>query len=74
MLKPKTFGIIAAAALAVAAFGSTQLATAGVGLPGKRPDIIAVKRPHIIAVKRPGIIAVVKHPSLLGVRKAGGDK
>ena len=85
----KLFKLVVATALAVAALGATPLAQAGLGMPQKHPDIIAVKHPNIIAilkhpdiiaVKHPNIIAILKHPDINGVlkhadmRKAGGDK
>ena len=65
MSKSKTSTLLATATLAMAAFGSTPLAQAGVGIPQKHPDGRSVpqKHPDIIGVLRSGTFAYPPGPS-----------
>lgn len=54
--KSKTPTLLATAVLAMAAFGATPLAHAGLGMPQKHPD---------------GLRAPQKHPDIIGVLRSG---
>jgi hypothetical protein len=73
----KRRGVLAAAALAVAVFGSAQAAQAGAGVPqvradGPQADIIAILKTNdgAAAARKAG----GDQQEYLAVRKAGGDK
>jgi hypothetical protein len=65
MSKSKTSTLLATAVLAMAAFGSTPLAHAGLGTPQKHPDRLGTpqKHPDIISVLRSGRFDLPPGPS-----------
>lgn len=72
MLNRRKQGALVASAMALGLLGAAPLAQAGVGVPGKHPEIIGILGVAKHPDKHPDVKSVGRKYAVLTMRKAGG--